>query len=166
MTQKYIKYTYVDAVTGISVASHPATNGPAYPAVVGLQFVWARESDYPTNVPEFFGTCPDTSDTQIDGVLAIFEQGDWEQMHLDELNRRKPDPKMVGVEFEGVMCSASGEDQSGLVSVQVDSQIQGAAFKPTRFEFANGNTLVLTKDNLASFMEVWRPFRQSFFLPD
>jgi hypothetical protein len=134
--------------------------------VVGLQFVWARESDYPTNVPEFFGTCPDTSDTQIDGVLAIFEQGDWEQMHLDELNRRKPDPKMVGVEFEGVMCSASGEDQSGLVSVQVDSQIQGAAFKPTRFEFANGNTLVLTKDNLASFMEVWRPFRQSFFLPD
>jgi hypothetical protein len=90
---KYIKFTYVDAVTGISVASQPAANGPVYPAVKGLTFVWARESAYPTDAPEFFGTCPDDSDTQIDGVLGIFDQGDWENMQSDEMNRRTPDVK-------------------------------------------------------------------------
>ena len=90
---KHIKYTYVDAVTGISVASQPATNGPVYPAVKGLTFVWARESAYPTDVPEFFGTCPDDSHTQIDGVLGIFDQVDWENMQADEMSRRTPDVK-------------------------------------------------------------------------
>lgn len=89
---KYIKFTYVDAQTGISVAAEPAQNGPKLPPVVGLQFVWARESAYPTDVPEFFGTCPDESGTQVDGVLGIFTQSDWEQMQADELARR-PDPE-------------------------------------------------------------------------
>ena len=89
---KHIKFTYVDAQTGISVAAEPAANGPKFPPVTGLQFVWARESAYPTDVPEFFGTCPDGSDTQIDGVLGIFSQGDWETMQADEMARR-PDPE-------------------------------------------------------------------------
>jgi len=74
---KYLKFTYVDAQTG-----------PKFPPVVGLSFVWARESAYPTDVPQFFGTCPDDSDTQIDGVLGIFNQADWEQMQADEMERR------------------------------------------------------------------------------
>jgi len=89
---KYLKFTHVDAITGISVASEPARNGPSHPAVVGLQFVWARESAYPTNLPELFGTCPDASDTQIDGVLALYAQSDWEQMQADEMNARLPLP--------------------------------------------------------------------------
>ena len=86
---KYIKFTYVDSITGISVAKAAAANGPVFPAVAGLAFVWARESQYPTDVPEFFGTCPDGSDTQIDGVLGIFEQGDWETMRADEMAARE-----------------------------------------------------------------------------
>ena len=62
---QYLKFTYVDAVTGISIASEPAANGPVFPNVVGLEFSWARESRYPTDVPEFFGTCPDDADTQV-----------------------------------------------------------------------------------------------------
>ena len=85
---KYIKFTYVDAITGISVASEPAQNGPVFPPVAGLEFVWARESQYPTPVPEFFGTCPTDADTQIDGVLGVFEQADWEQMKTDEMTDR------------------------------------------------------------------------------
>ena len=85
---KYLKFTYVDAQTGVSIAAEPAANGPKFPAVVGLQFVWARESAYPTDVPEFFGTCPDDSDTRIDGVLGIFGQADWEQMQADEMAKR------------------------------------------------------------------------------
>ena len=87
---KYLKYTYVDSQTGISIAAEPAMNGPKFPAVPGLEFVWARESRYPTPVPEFFGTCPDDSDTQIDGVLGVFLQSDWEQMQRDEMRARVP----------------------------------------------------------------------------
>lgn len=92
---KYIKFTYVDAITGISVAKQPAANGPAFPPVVGLEFVWARESQYPTDVPEFFGMCPDDADTQIDGVLDVYAQQDWETMRDDEMRARNPVPQQV-----------------------------------------------------------------------
>lgn len=87
---QYIKFTYVDSVTQISVAAEPAANGPAYPQVEGLEFVWARESKYPTDVPEFFGTCPDDAATQVDGVLGVYSQADWETMREDEMAARGP----------------------------------------------------------------------------
>ena len=92
---QYIKFTYVDAVTGISIASEPAANGPVFPPVAGLEFAWARESQYPTDVPEFFGTCPEDADTQVDGVLGVYVQADWETMREDELRARNPVPQQV-----------------------------------------------------------------------
>lgn len=92
---KYIKFTYVDALTCVSIASEPAANGPAFPPIAGLKYVWARESRYPTAVPEFFGTCPDSSDTQIDGVLGVYLQADWETMREDEMRARNPVPVSV-----------------------------------------------------------------------
>lgn len=92
---QYIKFTYVDAQTGISIASEPAANGPVFPPVDGLEFVWARESAYPTDVPEFFGTCPDDANTQIDGVLGVYSQADWETMREDEMRARNPVPQQV-----------------------------------------------------------------------
>jgi hypothetical protein len=78
----------------------------------------------------------------------------------------EPDPKLVGIEFEGVMCSATMYDQNGLLAVLTAYQLQGANFQPTRFEFANRNSLVITKDNIQAFIATWMPFRQSFFLPE
>lgn len=92
---KYLQFTYVDAVTGISIASEPAINGPVFPVVAGLEYVWARESRYPTDVPEFFGTCPDGSNTQVDGVLGVYAQGDWDNMRADEMRARNPVPHAV-----------------------------------------------------------------------
>ena len=92
---KHIKFTYVDAITGISIASEPAANGPVFPPVAGLEFVWARESHYPTDVPEFFGTCPEDADTQVDGVLGVYVQADWETMREDEMRTRNPVPQQV-----------------------------------------------------------------------
>ena len=92
---QYLKFTYVDAATGISVAKQPAANGPVFPPVVGLEFAWARESRYPTDVPEFFGTCPDDADTQVDGVLGVYLQSDWETMRDDEMRARTPVPQQV-----------------------------------------------------------------------
>ena len=92
---KHIKFTYVDAVTGISIASEPAANGPVFPPVAGLEFAWARTSRYPTDVPEFFGTCPDDAATQVDGVLGVYSQADWETMREDEMRARNPVPQQV-----------------------------------------------------------------------
>lgn len=92
---QYIKFTYVDAVTGISIASEPAANGPVFPPVAGLEFAWARTSRYPTDVPEFFGTCPDDANTQVDGVLGVCSQADWETMREDEMRARNPVPQQV-----------------------------------------------------------------------
>lgn len=78
---KYIKFTYV-------------TLGE-FPAVAGLQFIWARESAYPTDAPCFFGICPDDSDTRIEGVLGVFNQADWEQMRSDEMQARPDSERSV-----------------------------------------------------------------------
>ncbi len=77
-----------------------------------------------------------------------------------------PDPKFVGIEFDGVMCSATRDDQNGLMAVLLASQLQGQSFQPTQFYFANGNTLVITKENIQAFIATWMPFRQSFFVPE
>jgi hypothetical protein len=73
------------------------------------------------------------------------------------------DPKLIGVEFDGIMCSATAQDQNGLAAVMLAIQLQGEAFQPTRFEFDNGSTLILTLANWQAFAAVWLPFRQSFF---
>ncbi len=85
---RYIKFTYVDAVTGAPVSEAPALNGPVFPAVAGLEFGWARESQYPTAVPEFFGTCPEDSDIAVPGVLGEYIEADWLTMRDDEMRAR------------------------------------------------------------------------------
>ncbi len=68
--------------------------------------------------------------------------------------------KIIGVEFEGVMCSATGEDQAGLAWVLPYIR-DGKEMPP--FKFLNGNSLLITVDNVAEFEHVWLPFRESFF---
>ena len=105
---KHIKFTYVDAITGISVAKQPAANGPVFPPVAGLEFAWARESRYPTDVPEFFGTCPDDSNVQIDGVLGVYLQADWETMRDDEMRARNPVPQQVTMRQARIALLSAG----------------------------------------------------------
>lgn len=92
---RYIKFTYVDAVTVAPVSEAPALNGPVFPAVAGLEFGWARESQYPTAVPEFFGTCPVDSDIAVPGVLGEYIEADWLTMRDDEMRARSKAPQTV-----------------------------------------------------------------------
>ena len=77
-----------------------------------------------------------------------------------------PDPKLVGIKFEGVMCSATKDDQSGLMAVLIAYQLQKSSFQPTLFKFENGNRMLMTFENIPKFTAVWMPFRQSFFKPE
>jgi len=71
----------------------------------------------------------------------------------------KPKKKLEGVEFEGVMCSATAQDMWGLSSIKDDVR----AGLTTPFQFDNGNVVVLGPHNIDDFESVWKPFRASFF---
>lgn len=74
--------------------------------------------------------------------------------------------KLEGIEFEGVMCSATGQDQAGLLAVLNDIQMAltlGEPYSGTGFIFENGSVLNLHPGNAFAFAKVWRPFRRSFF---
>ena len=92
---KYLKFTYVDAQTGVPITQAPAANGPVFPHVHGLEYRWARESLYPTATPEFFGVCPQDSDTDIPGVLAVMTEYDYGLAYDDEMLARDPVPVEV-----------------------------------------------------------------------
>ena len=119
MSLQYLKFTYVDAVTGISVATEPAMNGTKFPAVSGIEFVWARESDYPTPVPEFFGTCPENAVTQVDGVMGVFIQQDWEQMRIDEQNAISKSLDIISLKVKSTVPLSSigiAGDEAGMLA--------------------------------------------------
>lgn len=92
---QYLKFTHIDAITGVPVTEQPARNGPVLPAVVGLVFEWARESQYPTPTPHFFGTCPDDSSIDVPGVLAEYTQYDYGNMQADEMATRPTHDKSL-----------------------------------------------------------------------
>lgn len=83
----YIKYTYVDSITGTSVAEMPAVNGPVMPNIAGLQFDFALESEYPTSTPTMYGTCTNIDEEAV-GVLAVITRAEFDKARADELAAR------------------------------------------------------------------------------
>lgn len=86
---KYLNFTHVDSLTGISVVEEVAKNGPAMPAVEGLEFGFALESQYPTSTPTFYGTAPDKSSTEVPGVLGKMNEAEYQEALAVEMLDRK-----------------------------------------------------------------------------
>lgn len=74
---KYVKFTYVDAKTNIPVSEMPAKHGPKIPDKI--YFLFALESEYPTDVPTFYGNTANAT------VLPDFI----EEVTEDEFNAAK-----------------------------------------------------------------------------
>lgn len=85
---QHIRYTYVDAVTGVPVTIAPAANGPAMPAIPGLQYLWSRESAWPTSTPDFFGTLPEGVPVDVPGVLEVMDATRFADLQAAELAAR------------------------------------------------------------------------------
>jgi hypothetical protein len=76
--------------------------------------------------------------------------------------------KLTGVLILGVMCSATKEDQTGMLAVDRLKQkyaARGLPMPPTLFEFKNGSELVITEENFDAVDLAWMTFRQEFFKP-
>ena len=85
---EYVKFTYVDPVTGIPVGDSPATNGPSFPDIPGLQFDFALESKYPTPVAIMYGTCPQDCTGAI-GVIEVITEFQFNEDKAAELLARE-----------------------------------------------------------------------------
>jgi hypothetical protein len=126
---KHIKFTYVDVKTGVSVAKAPAKNGPVFPAITGLQFIRARESQYPTNVPQFYGTCDDEADTRVEGVLSVMTPEAWLAEVLGELKVQATAKRFAvmagGIEVGGILIGTTDQDQARMSQVVVGAPLAG-----------------------------------------
>ena len=145
---KYIKFTYVDTITGISVAKQPATNGPVFPLVTGLEFVWARESRYPTDVQEFFGTCPDDTDTQVDGVLGVYSQADWETMRTDEMHARGPQTQFEKDQARYTKRAAVKDELIAYMAANNMSRVRSGAWSVANLTALMGDPAVVAANAL------------------
>ena len=101
-------------------------------------------------------------------VLGEYTISEDDSLAPEPLPPTDDEKKKTGIEILGVMCSATKEDQMGLTAVGLDYSMTtagGGTFSSTKFEFANGNSLVITADNFATIYNLWVPFRRSFFTP-
>lgn len=129
---KYIVFTYVDAVTGIPVTQAPATNGPVFPQLPGLQFVRAQESRYPTLTPRFFGTVDDEADTSTQGVLEEMTAQSWAAAIAEELKAQATALRWRvmtrGMTLAGGMAVGTAiDDQNRITSVVANVALAGLA---------------------------------------
>lgn len=100
------------------------------------------------------------TDTIDDDTFTINRAYDTYPKLKSELDKMD---KLAGVEFNGVMCSATKQDMWGL-GVASDYIRSG---NDVMWDFENGNKVLLTAGNLDDFYAVWLPFRLKFFpVPD
>lgn len=98
-----------------------------------------------------------------EAVAALEAEAAAAQFAAEESER-----KMRGVEFDGVMCSATGQDQSGLMAVLTGIELAkaiGSDYGTTGFIFENGTRINISTQNAYQLAAVWVPFRKSFFPP-
>ena len=132
-----------------------------------------------TGIVEFFGAQADFEgvefyDTYLDDAGNAARKNQQYLIELDDAEKQaeRKAEQFKGVEFQGVKCSSTKDDQFGLTGIWMQYESLKAAgkaaeFVPQSFHFENGNVLVLTKDNIEAFRAVWLPFRMSFFpLPE
>ena len=113
----FIKYTYVDSITGIPVTKEIARNGPKPPALPDLVYGFALESEYPTEKPTYFGTCRDGTPGTTPGILAILTEAEYNKARenekaimlsrardakYDALKQRRKDSELRGVLLSGM----------------------------------------------------------------
>lgn len=83
-----IKFTYVDAITGVSMIDAPCANGPVLPHVPGIAIEFGNESEWPCDVPIFYGHCTAGSDPTSPGVIDVLTQEIFDNSRSAEMGRR------------------------------------------------------------------------------
>lgn len=76
--------THVDSKTKIACDKAPMAHGPAYPEVDGLSVEFSNSTAWPTDKPLFYGICADTANTNLDGVVKVLTDEEYEAARFHE----------------------------------------------------------------------------------
>jgi len=168
---KYLKYTYVNKVTGISLFRVPSTEETEEPKVVGLEYSWVCESKFPTLVPEVFGTCPDDSNTNVDGVLEVMTKEAWDSAKQLELySRSSCPPVLTAKQFRLALLDAELlDDVEDIVKtlpreLQVTWEYGTEIYRVSILVIELGKTLGLFELDSEEVSKIDRIFRKGEFL--
>lgn len=150
---KYIKYTYVDKETGINVFTRPSTGPSTLPVIEGLEFKWQKSSLFPTARPEFFGVCPDNSNTNIEGVLEVMSEEAWNSAKIAEENARFYCPATItaaqirlGFLKYGMLDSVEEVVKTLSKDLQIEWEYATILYRNSELIRQIGNTLNILKD--------------------
>ncbi len=105
-----IKFTYIDAITGVSMLDAPCANGPALPNLPGISISFADESRWPCGAPVFHGFCDDGGDPTVDGVIDVVTQEVFDSSRVAEIEARRKAkvPKSVSMRQAELALLAAG----------------------------------------------------------
>ncbi len=76
-----IKFTYVDAITGVPMNESPCANGPTLPTGASIDF--SNESQWPCDYPIFYG-----HGEIAPGVIDVLTQADYDSALAQETEQR------------------------------------------------------------------------------
>jgi hypothetical protein len=126
----FIRFTYIDSVTGIPVTTEASKHGPKNPDIPGLQFGFALESQYPTEQPIFYGTCDDGVPGTTHGILEVLTQVQYIEARAAEMSTRVTiarNKKYDDLKLARQKSEAKGVGFSGHLGTQV---LQGTLYFP------------------------------------
>lgn len=130
-----IKFTYVDAVTGVSVAKALAPHGVAFPDVAGLEYAFTLGME--NDAPVFYGQCDKDADLSIDGVLgeisALDYAADYKKAKSNEFDAAKQallqkiadiryQKEVGGINFGGMKIGTSRANQAMIATAYLSVQ--------------------------------------------
>ena len=158
---KHLTFTYVDNQTGVPGYVEPMRNGPAFPNVPGLTYLFALESLYPTEKPIFYGTCDDDADVRIPGVLHVVSAEDAFSAHANEVRRRLANKRWMvetgGTTIAGMPVPTDRDTQSKLIAARILAKEDPAytiRWKlPTGFTTLDAATLIAIADGVRAHVQ-------------
>ena len=143
----FIKYTYVDSKTGISVTVEPAKNGPTNPAIPELAYGFGLESQFPTDQPIFYGSCKDGISANIPGLLSVVTEPEYTKARDDEMRARLSRAKLA--KFEELKQRRKASELKGIQVTQIGSTTLPVPISiPCELDDQTRITAVLTNMNL------------------
>ena len=158
---KHVTFTHVDSVTGVPGYVEPMRNGPAFPDVSGLTYMFALESLYPTEKPIFYGTCDDDADVRIPGVLHVVSAEDAFSAHANEVRRRLANKRWMvetgGVTLGETFVNTDRDTQAKLIAARIMAK-EDATYSvnwklPTGFVTLDAPTIIAIADGVRAHVQ-------------
>lgn len=123
-----VKFTYVDALTGVSAAVQPLQNGGMTPEFITFGF--ALESQYPTNMPVYYGTLADETQKDHPAILAVVTDEEYQAAYDAEIAAREA--KIQESQFSSAKSARQTEVDAIVVTTTDGKKFDGDEMSQTR----------------------------------